>query len=359
MKVLHIYDKMPVETEKYIAVLSNKLKDKFFLKTLTFENNNDVDYNVISYGFLDNIQRIRYKLSFSKFKSLDIKIMNDFDIVHIQYSFLYQKFLPLLKIAKRPKTVITFRGSETFVKPWISKEWANFYKNNANHIDAIVVMSQAQKKYLEKWGILSTNIFVISPSFGSKSSALPKYPNKGVMKIISAFRMTWEKNIEGTIRFAKTLKHNGILFEYDIYGDGNDLGQLYYLVDKFSLTDCVKIKGEIPNIELKKKLIDYDFYLQLSISESLSASVIEAQSLGLPCIVSDSDGIKETILPNITGICAPYYELEYFASEIVKLWNDKDKYFSFSKNAIAFANENFSLETEIEKTMKMYKSLTK
>ena len=103
---------------------------------------------------------------------------------------------------------------------------------------------------------------MIPVSFGEKSTAQPKYPNEKILKIASAFRMTWEKNIEGSVRFAKLLNEANVNFQYDIYGSGNDLGQLCYLVDKYNLKDKVNILGNIDNKLLKQKLVDYDFFLQ-------------------------------------------------------------------------------------------------
>src|SRR5690606_20483607 len=107
--------------------------------------------------------------------------------------------------------------------------------------------SQNQKEYLTRWGVSEDKIEVIPISFGNKSDAQPKYPNTDKLRLVSAFRMTWEKNIEGTLRFAKTLKEKNIDFSFDIYGNGSDLGQLYYLIDRFDLNNHVFLKGKIEN----------------------------------------------------------------------------------------------------------------
>src|SRR5690606_9048950 len=160
------------------------------------------------------------------------------------------------------------------------------------------------------------------------------------------FRMTWEKNIEGSIRLARMLKDKKIDFQYDIYGDGKDLGQLYYLVDRYDLGNNVFIKGIAENKVLKKQLPSYDFFVQLSISESLGMSVIEAQSCGVPCVVSDSGGLPEAVNNGVIGIICEYKDYDYLASEIIRLWNNKEDYFTFSKKAIVFVNSNYTSENE-------------
>ena len=282
------------------------------------------------------------------------------DIIHIQNSFLFHHVLRLAQLPKssRPKIVISMVGGETYVKSWFDKKWTNFYSNQGHQIDAYTVQSKHQKTYLSRWGINPDRIHVIPVSFGEQSNAEPKLPNKNILKIVSAFRMTWEKNIEGNLRFAKILNEKNIPFQYDIYGDGNDLGQLYYLVDAYNLIDKVFIHRKIENNILKQKLREYDFYLQLSISEALSASVIEAQSLGLPCIVSNSDGISEAIVPNLTGISGTYLDLNILVEQTLSLWNNHERYFQYSLAAIKFANENYTVEKETERISGLYNSLT-
>jgi glycosyltransferase involved in cell wall biosynthesis len=359
MKILYIYEKMPSTYQQYLLNLLTQVKSSFNVKTLVYSKNNAADYVIKTYGIKDYFQRIFYKLKLTKYKTLDVKVFSKFDIVHLQHSYLFNKFIPLLENSKIPKIVITLRGGDTYVKPWVDNSWRNFY-NSSKHIAAFITMSEHQKQYLhDKWGIPLTKIYVTPISFGSFSNAQPKYPNKKRIKLVSAFRMTWEKNIEGTVRFAKKLKEQNIDFEYDIYGDGEDFGQLYYLIDRFDLQNEINLKGKVDNNILKNKLIEYDFFIQLSLSEAFPTSVLEAQSIGLPCIVSNSDGLKEAIIHNKTGISGDYYDLEYFVAETIKLWEDKERYYQFSTEAINFVNKSYTLESEVMRLEKMYNDILK
>ena len=357
MKILYVYDNYPSTYQKYLVNLLHAIKKKCFIKTLVYTASKEANYTVKRYGFMDILQNVKYKLGFSKYKSIDLNYFFDFDIIHLQHSYLWRKLEPLKQFKKFPKIVVTLRGGDTYVKPWLSKSWQNFYKNS-EHIAAFVVMSNHQKRYLhEKWGVSLSKIHVIPISFGEKSMAQPKYPNSEKLKLVSAFRMTWEKNIEGTIQLAKKLQEQNIDFKFDIYGDGNDLGQLYYLIDRYNLQKNVFVKGKVENDLLKAKLAEYDFFVQLSISESLGMSVIEAQSVGLPCVVSNSDGLPEAVLNEKTGIVLNYNDYNRHVCEIIKLKTNKEVYYDFSKNAIQFANENYSVENEVEKLTSLYKNI--
>ncbi|REE81995.1 glycosyltransferase involved in cell wall biosynthesis [Lutibacter oceani] len=357
MKLLYIYDELPKTYQKYMLFLVDSLKKKINVKTLSYSKE-DADYSIESYGFKDFILRLLYKLKLSRFSSLDVKIMSKFDLVHLQHSFLFAKLIPLFKDYKnKTKVIITLRGGDTYVKPWIDKRWQDFYKNYGDKVDAFITVSNHQKEYLQRWGVSKNKIHVIPISFGVKSIAEPKYPNKGIVKIISAFRMCWEKNIEGNLRTVKILKEKGINVQYDIFGNGSDLGQVYYLVDKYGLEKEVNCYGKIENTIFKQKLKLYDFYLQLSHSESFGGSVIEAQSQGIPCIVSNSGGLPEAIIHGKTGYCINTYNVDSAANYIKELFQDSKKYHLFSKNAIEYVNENFTTTTEVEKLVGLYKRL--
>lgn len=365
IKVEMVYESYPYTYPPFKNFLEFlKKENKLNIGITVFKKEKNTPKNV---SFIPNLKiRKLYEIVYSiqkKYRNLKYPqlfwLRNKVEIVHLQQSYQFNHIVPLLnyKSSHKPKVIISLVGGDSYVKPWVSSRWTDFYTTYGNKVDAYTVQSHDQKEYIKKWGIDIKNIFVIPVSFGNISKAKPKYPNTEKLKLVSAFRMTWEKNIEGSIRFAKKLKDLNILFEYDIYGDGDDLGQLYYLVDKFDLKENVFIKGRVDNQILKDRLVAYDFFLQLSISEALSASVIEAQSFGLPCIVSNSDGIKEAIIPNVTGVCGDYYDLDYFVTETLKLWKDKEKYFQFSEKAIQYVNENFSLEKEVERTMIMYNEI--
>ena len=286
-------------------------------------------------------------------------LKNNIDVVHLHHSFLFKYFggISQMDSRNRPKLVVTLRGSDTYLRPWYDERWLNFYKHNSGRIDAFVVMSQHQKSYLQKWGVSEDKINVIPASIRAISSE-PKQLSTDVIKIVSSFRMTWEKNIEGNLRVIRHLIDKGHKVSYDIYGRGHDIGEVYFMIDKYNLHDAISIKGKVENDEYLKLLKDYDFYLQLSKSESLSVSTIEAQSFGLPVIVSDSGGMPETILEGNSGFAVPFTKTEKAAERLLKLIEDRALYAQFSKAAIQNVNEKFTNQIEVDAYVDLYKRLT-
>lgn len=73
----------------------------------------------------------------------------------------------------------------------------------------------------------------------------------------------------------------------NIYGVESNNKKCLYKIDKYNLTGKVNLKGKINDIQ--KELIKSSLYVSTSLYEGMSNSVLEAASLGIPCVVTDCD----------------------------------------------------------------------
>lgn len=369
MNVLQVFESYPVFYQPYIPptidVLS--MQEDVNLKIIAFKGKPTSKDTVIfpSYNKRRIIEHFLYitKIKKVKYSLLEIyALKKKIDIIHLQHSYLYEKVLKILELPRnvRPKVIITLRGGDTYIKPWVQKKWSDFYKTYGNKVDAFITMSNDQKNYLTQWGVSQERIHVIPISFGENFSIGPKKPNPDKLKIISVFRMCWEKNIPDNLRLIKHLKLKGINVQYDIYGDGNDIGQVYYLIDKYQLNENARVLGKIENSTLKEKFRQYDFILQLSHSESLGMSIIEALSYGLPAIVSNAGGLSEVVVDNLTGfVFEEDFDFQKASNTIIEKWKKEDEYHIMSKNAIEFSHSKFNVNEEVIKLVELYKKLLK
>lgn len=365
IKIVQLFDKYGDFYQPYIPPVIDVLREKadFEIRVDAFKGDATSNVHIIpSYlkrRFNERIISITNS-SPVKLKYLEHKYLkNNNDIVHIQHSYLFTKIRGFFSIPKseRPKIVITLRGSDTYIKPWLNQGWHSFYKGSGQFVDAYITMTVHQKNYMAKWGIPLDIIHVIPISYGHPFKVGEKSFDANTIQLISAFRMCWEKNIDGNLRVAKFLKDLGYSINYQIYGDGQDANQIPYLIDKYQLKDCVNYHGSIKNEHLKQKLKTSDFYLQLSQSESLGMSIIEAQTHGLPAIVSNSGGLPEVVIHDETGYCVDSYAIEEAAYHIINLWQSPKKYSEFSKAAISHSQTNFSIQKEVHRLSVLYKSL--
>lgn len=288
-------------------------------------------------------------------------VRQSFDIVHIQRYFLTKLFdRHLEQLGKRIKFVLTMRGNDTYLTPWLSDYWRNFYRNRHACISAFQTVSEHQADYLaEHWGVPREKIRPIYPNVDTSKFTFrgERTPSTDPVKICSVFRLCWEKSLTTNLRAVALLKESGRNVKYTIYGKGEQEGELHYMADRLGLSEDVDFKGYINSEDLPAALAEHDIYLQLSASESFGATVTEAQAIGLPAVVSDTGGLPETVEDGRTGRVIPFFEPEKAAEAIAALIDDPEQYKTYSKAAAERISRKFSIAAEAEATLEMYKRI--
>ena len=139
-----------------------------------------------------------------------------------------------------------------------------------------------------------------------------------------------------------------------IVGDGEMMEPLRILVDDLEITDKVKFTGYIPNPT--STLNVFDVFLLSSLSEGTSMTLLEAMSLGKPCIVTDAGGNAEVITHNVNGLVSRNNDLMGFAENMNKV-TTKSYIQTFSHNAVKLFNEKFNVLIMQEGYQTIYREL--
>lgn len=312
------------------------------------------------YRRFDRRKNMLVNSSYKSFNHLEQVMLNhNYNIIHVQQSFLFKGISNILSSNQNVKLVIAFRGGDTYIKPWIDKDWRENYLAKISKFGAFCqVMSEHQKNFLHnKWNVPLENIFVISPGVNVVVfKPGPSRPFGKEINVCSVFRFCWEKNIELNLRVIQALVKNNFPVKYHVFGGGPDIGELFYWIDRLNLHEVVTYKGKVRPEHLNEEYNKMDFILQMSASESLATSVLEAQACGIPAIVSDSGGIPESIVEGETGFVVQYGNIE-LAVEKFNYLAKKEIYDRFSERSITNIKENFSTPKEVDKLEKMYKAI--
>ncbi len=96
------------------------------------------------------------------------------------------------------------------------------------------------------------------------------------------------------IRALHQLKREGLIFHYNIVGQGQPK-RLLYLIKKFQLEKEVKVIGSLPSSKINEFLLNIDLYIQPSRTEGLPRALIEAMSMACPSLGSKVGGIPELL----------------------------------------------------------------
>lgn len=126
------------------------------------------------------------------------------------------------------------------------------------------------------------------------------YSDGTVKHIVSVGRLAPEKHFENAIHTAKILKDRGIRFCWHLVGDGPLRRELEALAKELDVSDCFLFEGNQPNPYPFFR--HADLFVHPSYVESFGIAVLEAMSLGVPCVVTRSLGPEEFIEDGKNGL---------------------------------------------------------
>lgn len=217
------------------------------------------------------------------------------------------------------KMAVSFRGFDLYLSPLKHPNCYNilFKKEVRYH-----VLSQGMKQTLLDYNVGANEIHIITPAIdvaffkADKESVASK---RDVVNIVTVARLHWKKGLEYTLEALAILKQKSISFEYTIIGEGEEQERLIFAAHQLRILDRIHFAGKLSPQEVKEKLSNSDIYLQYSIQEGFCNAVLEAQSMGLTCIVSTAEGLDENVLHEITGYVVPKRQPQLLAQKIVEV----------------------------------------
>jgi colanic acid/amylovoran biosynthesis glycosyltransferase len=165
------------------------------------------------------------------------------------------------------------------------------------------------------------------------------------LRILTVGRLTWKKGYEYALKALVLLKNAQINFEYHIVGEGHYREAIMYSIYQLGLTKNVMLAGQIAPVEVKNEMEWADIYIQPSIQEGFCNAVLEAQAMGLLCIVTDADGLSENVLDGKTGWVVPKRSPEELSKKIINILTmDDDRLNQIRKYAAKRVINEFNLE---------------
>ncbi|MBL8007060.1 MAG: glycosyltransferase family 4 protein [Ignavibacteria bacterium] len=219
------------------------------------------------------------------------------------------------------KTGVSFRGYDINIYPLKNPGCYQKLWKKADKVHSI-------SKYLYRRALSAglspaTDYEIISPSVDT--SYFRMRVNAGELKtplrILTIGRLNWIKNYETAISAMKILKDRNIEFKYEIVGTGSEYERLKFAVYQCGLNDNIIFTGKIDHGKVRNKMYESDIYLQTSYQEGFCVSVLEAQSTGMLCVVSNADGLMENIIDGETGWIVNKRNPQEFADKITEILN--------------------------------------
>ncbi len=175
------------------------------------------------------------------------------------------------------------------------------YQKILNLSDVLITQSKAMDIDLKKYVNKKSNV-IYNPIIKKEIINLSKKKN-GVLKlnkkfynIVSVGRLTYQKDYKTAILTISKLKHKIKNLRYYIVGDGELKKELYEYSLSLGLKNEIIFTGFLKNPY--KVMKDSNVLLLTSLYEGFSNVILEALSLNLPVVVTNSPGGNKEIIKN-------------------------------------------------------------
>jgi glycosyltransferase involved in cell wall biosynthesis len=138
-----------------------------------------------------------------------------------------------------------------------------------------------------------------------------------------------------------------------IIGSGREEAALKDLSKSLGLENRIIFTGAA-YIDIPLYLACMDIFVLPSIEEGLGLALLEAMSLGRPCVASAIGGIRDIVNDGVNGILTPVGDSAAIANAVLKILNDKPLAKKMSDTAKDFVRGRFSIEAMADSMIGLY-----
>lgn len=220
------------------------------------------------------------------------------------------------------------------------------YRRSLLAADTVVVNSHWAEERVLQVGVPRENIHCIrnalSLSWETGERSLLRQKIRAELKIPEGTKVMVKvasfipgKNHKDLLEAVAGLDEADAPWELWLIGRGKTLRPAKQLARQLNIQKRVRFFGF--QSAVKPYLAAADLMVSTSLEESLPNALIEGQSAGLPVVAYDTAGVKETFLPDRSGLLTLAEDINRFHQSIKQLLADDERLAEMGKQAVAFA----------------------
>ena len=298
-------------------------------------------------------------------KIVDVALYENLDLLHVHYaiphaSAAYMAREILKSRGKRLPFITTLHGTDiTLVGKDASFEPViTFAIKNSDAVTAVSesLRNDTLKHFSIENGIKVIPNFVCFDSHHSKEE-IEKIrkeltPNNERLLIhISNFRPV--KRVEDIVKVFSKVKAK-MPAKLIMIGDGPERRKVEELCRQLNTCSDIKFFGNVKDPDLILKCAD--LFLLTSEIESFGLAALEAMSMGVPVISTNTGGIPEVNKQGVSGYLSNVGDIEDMAKNAISILEDDETLLSFKEKAFAQAKE-FDIKKILPQYEDLYNSL--
>ena len=297
--------------------------------------------------------------------ALNVVLNNKFDAVHAG------RVLPegligwlIAKLIRKPLAIYA-HGEE--ITTWRQAAKFKVMKFTYQHADKIIANSQFTRKELEKIGVTSEKISVLSPGvnierFKPMENVSDLRESLGLFSeqklILSVGRLSRRKGFDQVIKSLTSLRSEGIDVHYAIIGIGEDEKYLANLAKSERVEKYFHMLGHVSMEDLPRWYNAADLFIMPNReingdTEGFGMVFTEAAACGKPTIAGNAGGTGDAVVHEQTGLRINSTRVQNVFNNVLKLL--KDEYLSqqYGKNGLDRIHKEFTWDIIAQKTKKI------
>jgi len=142
--------------------------------------------------------------------------------------------------------------------------------------------------------------------------------------------------------------------QFVLAGLGEARKQLEALVNKLGLSKRFHFLGWLDDAE--KLLCAMDVFVSASETESFGLAIVEAMAAGTAVVATATEGAKEVIEDQKTGLLVPIGDVERVAGSVITLLSDPEQRKTIATQSAQSAAKKFSLTRMVDEVLTAYRS---
>lgn len=158
--------------------------------------------------------------------------------------------------------------------------------------------------------------------------------------LVSVANLVPYKDYFTVLSVLKTLRDEGYSFQYLVIGEGPLRREYESYITKNMLAESVHLIGRVTDPH--RFLHIADIFIHSSKGEGCSNAILEAMSMGLPVIASDTGGTSEIVGDN--AILFPFKDKQALKEAMVKLIDDESLRQEMGQKSKSLFKDRFSLD---------------
>ena len=230
--------------------------------------------------------------------------------------------------------------------------------------DKVVLVSGAQWRELGRFGMCREKVTIIPNAVHPKllDVSVDRSAARGALGVEEdevviggVGRFSKEKAFATTITAVDELATQGHDVTLLLCGDGPERVALEQMVERIG--GRVIFTGFRSDVEQVYSALD--LFLSTSVTEGLPNTLLEAQAIGLPCIVSDIAGNNDVVIDGENGLLYPLGDISALVACVIRLLEQPELRDTVARGAKERVREHFSMTQRIARLQQEYDNLLK